>query len=291
LWYTCYPIIVAEDSVLKTILITGGANGLGKGLALHYLAKGDRVITVGSSAANGESLYDEAKQLGAEERMVFLQADLSLVKENMRIIGALRNDHPAIDALVFCATRHCKEYTETAEGLEFSFALDYLSRFILSYELKECLEKTGRPVIMNVCGTGMKGYLNWSDMQHKKSFNPMKVMMHGSRLNDLSGVAFAYYDIIGKINYVLYNPMAVQTPGMTGFGGSMMRLYYKLAARPIEKAVIPIAELMENPPAKRISSFKERKKVSLELPAFDKDNALKLYEITRQIIRKIEAVE
>ena len=34
---------------MKTILITGGANGLGKGVAIHCLKKGERVIAVGSS--------------------------------------------------------------------------------------------------------------------------------------------------------------------------------------------------------------------------------------------------
>ena len=40
---------------MKTILITGGANGLGKGVALHYLKNGERVITISSSTVNGDT--------------------------------------------------------------------------------------------------------------------------------------------------------------------------------------------------------------------------------------------
>jgi hypothetical protein len=187
--------------------------------------------------------------------------------------------------LIFCASRHSKEYSETAEGLEFSFALDYLSRFLLSYGLKECLEKSDTPLIMNVCGTGMKGEVNWEDLQHKNSFNPMKVMMHGSRLNELSAVAFCENDKVGKIKYILYNPMAVQTPGMTEFGNGLIKLYYKFAAKSIENAVVPIVELLDNPPELPLSAYKERKSTSLDSPMFSKDNAVKLYDVTINLLK------
>jgi len=273
---------------LRTILITGGASGLGKGVAQHLLAKGDRVIAVGNSTINGQAFCNEAERLGASNRAVFIQADLSLISEGRRIVEGISNSFPVIDALVLCASKHCKERSVTGEGFEFSFALDYLSRFILSYGLKENLEKSASPVIMNICGTGMKGAVNWDDLQHTKSFNPMKVMMHGSRLNELSGVAFTNDDTVGKIKYILYNPMAVRTPGMMEFCDAAMKLYYKLAAKPIEKAVSPIVALLDDPPDSILLAYKEQKEVSLSLPSFNKENALKLYDITTQVIKETE---
>ena len=267
---------------MKTILITGGANGLGKGIALHYLAKGDKVITVSNSIRNGENFLNEAKQLKAEERAIFIQADLSLVKENKRVIEEIKKHFSELNALVFGASRHCKKRIETNEGFEFSFALAYLSRFILSYGLKECLEKTKNPVIMNVCGTGMKGSVNWDDLQHTKDFSPMKVMMHGSRLNDLLAIAFVNNDPVGKIKYVLYNPMAVQTPGMMSFANTAMKLYYKLLAKPVEKAVLPITALIDNPPTELVTAYKERKKVPLTAPMYNTEKATKLYDLSIQ---------
>lgn len=138
---------------MKTVLVTGGASGLGKGIAMHCLKMGNRIIVIGSSQKNGDAFLNEARQLGTNERAVFMQADLSLISENKRIVEEIKSRFPALDTLIFCATKHSKEYTETAEGFELTFALDYLSRFILSYGLKECLEKTETPIIMNVCGT------------------------------------------------------------------------------------------------------------------------------------------
>jgi len=272
---------------MKTILITGGASGLGKGVALHYLAAGDRVIAISNSTANGEAFMGEAKELGAEDRAGFFQADLSLVEETKRIVEAIKSDFPCLDVLAFFASKHSREFSETSEGFEVSFALDYMSRFILSYGLKKTLEKAHDPIIINVCGTGMKGNVNWNDLQHKSYFDPMKVMMHGSRLNELSGVAFASNDAIGKIKYILYNPMAVQTPGMMEFSNGAMKLYYTLAANPIEKAVLPIVILLDNPPATVLSAYKKNKNVSLDSPNFDKEYAIKLYSITKELLDSV----
>lgn len=107
--------------------------------------------------------------------------------------------------LVFCAAsqKYKKTYSETQEGFELTFGLYYLSRYILSYGLKECLEKAENPVIMNVCAPGMKGTVNWDDLQNKNNFESNKVKYHGSRLNDLLGVAFAENDTVRKIKYIL----------------------------------------------------------------------------------------
>ncbi len=271
---------------MKTILITGGANGLGKGIAQYYLKKGFQVIAVGSSKENGDIFCNEAKQLKSGDRAFYIQADLSLIKENQRVIESVKERFPSLDAIIFCATRHSKEYIETVEGFEFTFALDYMSRFLLSYGLKESLEKSDNPIIVNICGTGMKGEVNWNDLQHKDSFDTQKVMMHGSRLNDLSAVAFVQNDATRKIKYILYNPWAVQTPGMMGyFNNPLMRSVYKIIGKPVEKAVVPIVELLNNPPKNELSAFREQKKLNMNLPAYSPQNAKKLYNITSQLIK------
>ncbi|MGL6216550.1 MAG: SDR family NAD(P)-dependent oxidoreductase, partial [Lacrimispora sphenoides] len=166
---------------MKTLLVTGGTDGMGKGIAMHFLKKGERVIVVGSSPAKGAAFLYEAKLIGAEERAIFLQADLSLVKENQRIVEEVKSRFQTLDFLVLCAVSMTfrENYTETLEGFEFTFGLYYLSRYILCYGLKECLEKAENPVIMNVCAPGMKGEVKWEDLQFKNNFNSNKVQFHG----------------------------------------------------------------------------------------------------------------
>ena len=271
---------------MKTILITGGANGLGKGVAMHCLKKGERVIAVGSSKANGDVFYNDAKQSDAADRAFYIQADLSLIKENQRVIEEVKERFQAIDVLIFCASKHSKTYTETQDGFELTFALDYLSRFILSYGLKECMVMTDSPVIMNVCGSGMSGAVNWDDLQHKNSFNAMKVLMHGSRLNDLSGVSFTQNDSVKKIRYIMYNPWAVQTPGMMQALRSrlVMRLFFKMIAKSVNKAAPIIVDLIDHPPALALSAYREHRKLDLSHASYNPENAKRLYLLTSSML-------
>ncbi|MDQ6422819.1 SDR family NAD(P)-dependent oxidoreductase [Paenibacillus sp. LHD-117] len=276
---------------MKTILITGGTDGIGKGIANHFLNKGDRVIVVGSSSAKGDLFLRDARQFGAEDRAIFLQANLSLVKENKRIIEEVKSRFDSLDKIVFCATNHKtnKEYFETQEGIEFSFGLSYLSRFVLGYGLKEVLEQGDSPVILNVCAPGMNGTVNLDDIQNKRNYSGAKAKYHGSRLNDLLGVAFAHNDTIGKIKYILFNPWAVQTSGTFEaidhpVTKSIMKLIYKTIGKPVDEAILPIIDLLDNPPKHSLSAFKQRKKVSLSMKTFDKENAQKLHNITGQML-------
>ncbi|WMT41759.1 SDR family NAD(P)-dependent oxidoreductase [Paenibacillus sp. D2_2] len=277
---------------MKTILVTGGTDGIGKGIAMHFLKKGDRVIVVGSSSAKGDLFLNETRQLGVEERAIFLQANLSLVKENKRIIEDLKSRFNSLDRVVFCATSHKqnKEYSETQEGFEFSFGLSYLSRFVLGFGLKEVLEKSDNPVVLNVCAPGMNGTVNLDDIQNKSNYNGAKAKYHGSRLNDLLGVAFAQNDTVGKIKYILFNPWAVQTSGTfdaieNPVTKSMMKLIYKIIGKPVEEAILPIIELLENPPSSALSAYKQRKEVSLSMKTFNRENAHKLYTKTVQLLK------
>lgn len=277
---------------MKTILVTGGTDGIGRGVAMHFLQKGDRVIVVGSSSAKGELFSHDAKLLQAEDRALFLQADLSLVRENVRIIEEIKSQFHSLDRVAFCAAnqKHRKTSSLTKEGFEVTFSLYYLSRYLLSYGLKECLERAEKPVIVNICAPGMKGTVNWGDIQYKEHFNSIKAMFNGSRLNDLLGVAFAQNEINGKIKYILFNPWAVQTPGaleayQQPVVKNIIKILYAITGKSIEEAIIPIIALLENPPHAALSAFKQDKEVSLTMKTFDKENAQKLSTLTDQLVR------
>lgn len=281
---------------MKTILVTGGTDGIGKGLATYLLKKGNYVIVVGNTAQKGDLFYNEAKQLGVEDRFAFLQANLSLVEENQRIITEVNSRFPSLDILILSAQaqKYRKNISITEEGFELSFALYYLSRYILSYGLKSALKKVENPMIVNICAPGVNGAIHWNDLQYtrQKNFNSIKAIMHGSRLNDLLGVAFAKQDLEKQIKYILYNPGAVQTTGaIHAFDQPIMqlisKLIYKIIGKPVNAAIDPIIELLENPPPSSLSAFKQRKQVNLTMKTFNRDNADKLFNLSNELIRKI----
>ncbi|WP_312815691.1 SDR family NAD(P)-dependent oxidoreductase [Sedimentibacter sp.] len=282
---------------MKTILVTGGTDGIGKGLAMDLLKKGNRVIVLGSSLKKGLDFCSEAKQFTDENKVIFLQANLSLVSENKRIIEEIKRNYDELDALVLCAQsqKYSTIYKETDEGFEFSFALYYLSRYVLSYGLKTILEKAKAPIIINVCAPGTKGSVKWDNLQYKNKYNSIKAIMHGSRLNDLLGVSFVENYPNRKIKYVLFNPVAVQTKGATqAYEQPAIRFLvnkiFKLIGKPVNEAIKPILELMERPPNLNLSAYKQKKVVSLTMETFNKDYAERLFKLTEDLLLLVEII-
>ncbi|MBC2878392.1 MULTISPECIES: SDR family NAD(P)-dependent oxidoreductase [Streptomyces] len=88
---------------MKTVVITGGMDGIGRGLARVHLQRGGRGVAVGA---------DEAK---AEPRDWF-RADVELVDEDRRLTDRLSAELTVIDGLVLGAGFQCSgpRRTETA---------------------------------------------------------------------------------------------------------------------------------------------------------------------------------
>lgn len=167
---------------MKHIVVQGGTDGMGRGIALTCLRRGDTVVIIGRDPKKGESFLAAADGIGAEARAHFIPADLSLISENERVIRQITEEFPAVDALVLCARHFLAQRRETVEGHESTLALFYLSRFLLSYGLRDLLEKAPRPVIMNVAGPGSPtGEIHWQDLQMKRDYDGLAAQMQEAR--------------------------------------------------------------------------------------------------------------
>lgn len=274
---------------MKTVLITGGTDGIGKGLVFHYLQEGCRVFAVGSSTEKGKTLVAEADKLG-KGNLTFMQADLSLVAENLQVVKYISQQTEALDVMVLCAASLKPQpfYIETTEGFEFTFALYYLSRYILCHQLKGLLEKSGEHTILNVAAPGMTGKVKWDDIQIKHKYNGQNTQFHGSRLNDLLGASFSNSN---KIKFILFNPIAARTNGAAKMGNGnafmkfTMKLYYKLFGKDVNEIVAIINKDAANTRTFGLSAYKLDKPVNVSMETFDKANAEKLYLETAALLK------
>ena len=279
-----------EDISMKTVLITGGTDGIGKGLVLHYLQEGCRVFAISSSTEKGKTLVAEANNLG-KGNLTFIQANLSLVEENLRVVKSISQQTEVLDVLVLCAAslKPQPSYIKTPEGFEFTFALYYLSRYILCHQLKGLLEKAGDHTILNVAAPGMTGKVNWDDIQMMHNYNGQNAQFHGSRLNDLLGASFCNSN---KIKFILFNPMAARTNGATKMGAGnafmkfTMKLYYKLLGKEVNEIVAIINKVVANTKTFGLSAYKLNKPVDVNMETFDKANAKKLHLETAALLQK-----
>ncbi|MEV7908333.1 SDR family NAD(P)-dependent oxidoreductase, partial [Streptomyces anulatus] len=168
---------------MKTVVISGGTDGIGREIARTRLSRGDNVVVIGRNAEKGKALTEAAGESGAGARVFFVAADLSLVRENRRVVEEIAERFPVVDALVLCARHYRARRRETAEGFEDNFALFYLSRFLLGHGLAGSLERAERPVIMNVAGPGADlSMVHWDDLQLRRGYDGGTALTQGGKL-------------------------------------------------------------------------------------------------------------
>lgn len=277
---------------MQAVVITGGTDGLGKGLALHYLRQGARVLAVGSTPAKGAALLTEASAISAGDRAAFMQADLTSVAAAHELVTSIESACPSVDKLILCAQRYrlFGPRTVTRDGFEHSFALAYLSRYVLSHGLRKALESAPRPVIMNVGTPGVPlGRIHWDDLQLTRRYSGTKATLQSFRANDLLGVAFAAVHADTPIRYIGYNPGVVAT-GMPDHLPQPLRTLTKasftLLATSVAKAVTPMTRLLDDPPGERFTAYRTTRRLLPKGPSFEEDVALRLHRLTQDMVRR-----
>lgn len=262
-----------RDSTMKTLLITGGTSGIGEGVTKYFLEAGNRVIVV-------------SRNKGNLPNAIYLQADLSLASENYRIIEYIKNTYGAIDGLILCAVLQTarKEALITQEGLEFTFALQYLSRYILSNQLAF----NDDSFILNVAAPGIYSPINFDDLEYRSKFNSLKANANANRLNDLLGVAFKRKGV----RYILYSPMAVRTAGARSvFSNPLMKIFlrvvHRLVGHEVHEIVDRIVEVLQESSSQSFSAYSLSKPVDLSKKTFDPQKAKQLEAITKRILLNV----
>lgn len=274
----------------RNVVVTGGTDGIGRAVVLGRAERGDRVLAVGSNQAKGRRLLAEARAAGLAHRVAFLAADLATIAGNGAVVAHVAAEFDALDALVLAANRHFPERVETVDGLESTFALYYLSRYLLGHRLGPLLAAgERRSVIVNIAAVGLtSGRIRWDDLQARARYRTITAQLQAARANDLLGVAMAARSGT-QVSYVLYHP------GFTRSGNSAMervnpltraliKAAARVAARPVAKAAAPVHDFIDAPPAAPLTALDRRRPVPLDLPTLAPTAARRLATTTAELL-------
>ncbi|MEC3914554.1 SDR family NAD(P)-dependent oxidoreductase [Nocardia sp. CDC160] len=269
----------------RTVVISGGTDGMGRAFALARLARGDTVFAIGSSADKGEALTSAAG--AAADRLRFLRADLSSIAETERVIGEIGARTEAIDALVLFANRVTPHRIQTADGLERTFALYYLSRYLLAHRLTPLLARGTEPVIVSVSGVGVtKGEIQWADPQLVEGYGAVRAQLQAGRANDLLGVDYA--ERFGEtVRFVHYHPGFTRSGDLSALNPvarTLIRVLARFCARPVGESIAPIHDFVDHPPARPLTAIDRGRELPLTLPTLDPGNARRLAALTEELL-------
>lgn len=150
------------------ILVTGGTNGMGKGVA-KVLAGIDNqiheVILLCRSKELGESTIKEIENSTMNQKISIILCDLAKLNDVRNAINEIQSKHKFLDCIFINAgLGYAAKRVETEDGMDSHFQVNYLSQFMLTLNLLNLLENSenGGRIIYNVTKGGK---IFWDDMQ------------------------------------------------------------------------------------------------------------------------------
>jgi NAD(P)-dependent dehydrogenase (short-subunit alcohol dehydrogenase family) len=202
-----------RDLTERTVLVTGGTDGIGKAIATRLAARGATVAIVGRTASKGEQAAQAIADAAENESVTFWQADFSEMTDVRRFASAFRETYDRLDALVHSAGVIHSTRIVTDEGLEASFAINYLSRFLLTHLLLDRLKASAPARIVNVAYAGGDSVdaLDFDDLQGAEGFSGMQALSQAQVANDLFGLELAERLEGTGVGIAVANPGLVDT--------------------------------------------------------------------------------
>jgi hypothetical protein len=155
------------------ILVTGGTNGMGKGVA-KVLAGMDKqiheVILLCRSKELGEATIREIENSTMNKNISMILCDLAKLTDVRTAIDEIQSKHKFLDCIFINAgLGYAAKRVETQDGMDPHFQVNYLSQFMLTLNLLNLLENSvnGGRIIFNVTRGGK---IFWDDIQMKKNW-------------------------------------------------------------------------------------------------------------------------
>ncbi len=173
----------------KVCLVTGATSGIGRVTARELARMDATVVAVGRNRQKGEETVAEIKRRSANDKVEFLQADLSSQESIRDLARTFTDKYDQLQVLVSNAGGVFSKRETTVDGLEMTFALDHLAYFLLTTLLLPVLERSAPARIINVSsGAQGTGKIDFDDLQGAKRYSGWRAYSQAK----LANVLFTY---------------------------------------------------------------------------------------------------
>ncbi len=150
------------------ILITGGTNGMGKGLAKALASESQamhEIIILCRCEELGLSTIKELEGLNSDHKVSMILCDLTKLKDVKNAVKQIQKSYDYLDGVFINAgIGYAKNRVVTEDGMLAHFQVNYLAQFMLTLNLLDLLEnsQSGGRVIFNAT---RGGNIHWDDLQ------------------------------------------------------------------------------------------------------------------------------
>src|SRR5437764_13741941 len=151
----------------KICMVTGANSGIGKATALELAQMGATVVMVCRDRARGEEASSEITTTSGNNAVDLLQADLSSQQSIRQLVEHFQHHYTQLHVLINNAgATFPGRRRESVDGVEMTFAVNYLTPFLLTNLLLDVLKASAPARIVNVSSNSHEaGYIQLDDLQ------------------------------------------------------------------------------------------------------------------------------
>ena len=171
------------------VLVTGSTSGIGKATAASLLTQGADVIIHGRDKNRCKAAqHDLTEKTGREPNLVI--ADLSDQQQVRSMAQEIASKFTHLNIIINNAGTYEKKHRLTPDGIEMTFAVNYIAPFLLTRQLLPNLKKNAPARIVNVASTAHEDIqeIDWDDLPALNRYDPWKAYA----LSKFGDVVFTY---------------------------------------------------------------------------------------------------
>lgn len=135
---------------MKTILITGSTDGIGKLTAIKLANEGHCVFVHGRNTNKLEATINEIKNISKNENISGFTADFSNLEDVKKLASQLNNEVESLDILINNAGVYKSAISKNNNDLDMRYVVNYFAPYILTNALIPLLKNSNNPRIINL---------------------------------------------------------------------------------------------------------------------------------------------
>jgi NAD(P)-dependent dehydrogenase (short-subunit alcohol dehydrogenase family) len=162
----------------QTILVTGATDGLGRGVATELARRGATVLVHGRDDGRIAETIDQISAETGNEKARGYRADFAALDQVRELAARVIEDTPRLDALVNnagigTAEPGGPERSESRDGYELRFAVNYLAGFLLTRLLQPLIVSSAPARIVTVSSAGQAG-IDFDDVMLERRYDGLQ---------------------------------------------------------------------------------------------------------------------
>ncbi len=173
---------------MKTVLITGSTDGIGKQTAIYLAKKGYRVLLHGKNKLLGIEVTDHIKKLSGNTEIFYYNADLTDFEEINSLAKKVKLENSKLDVLINNAGVIEDHKIILPNALEKTFMVNHMAYFSLTIQLIELLNASEQGKIVNVSSQAQAGTIDFDNLNGEKYYDEYNAYA----LSKLANILFTY---------------------------------------------------------------------------------------------------